>query len=730
MFGIKRNRIVACFLSALFVLFFAAKGSAAIYLDESKPLEQRVNDALSRMTLEEKVALCHAQSKFSSAGVPRLGIPELWTNDGPCGVRQDVLWDSWGVANQTNDSSMYFPTLTCLAATWNPVLSEAFGKALGEEALYRKKAVQLAPGVNIHRSPFNGRNFEYMGEDPYLASKMSVPYIQGIQSNGVAACVKHFALNNQETWRSEVNVEVSERALREIYLPAFKAAVQEGKVWTVMGAYNQFRGSFCCQSDYLLNQILKKEWGFDGVVLSDWSAVHNTKEAAYNGLDLEMGTPVKYHEYFLADPFLKLLKNGQISKSVVDEKARRILRLIFRTAMNRNRGWGSFNTAEHSKVGHDVAAEGIVLLKNEKKLLPLDRNKIKSIAVMGENATRYHAMGGGSAAIKARYQISPLDGIRKEFGKDVQIKYTMGYASDTPLEKETIPSPYNADSLKREALKMAASSDVVIFVGGLNKNRHQDGEGSDRETYELPYGQPELLKELAKVNKNVVFVLLTGTSVDLTFTGNIPSILQTWYGGAESGSALADVLSGKVNPSGKLPISFPKKITDCGAHFYGEASFPGINQQVKYLEDIFVGYRWYDTRGIETMYPFGFGLSYTSFDYGKIIINKTEYASNEVVNIKFALKNTGSVDGAEVSQVYISQPKSSVPRPAKELKGFAKTYLKAGETKEVEIRLPVKDWAYYDEASSSWKVEPGSFIIQLGASSTDIKQKVAVNVTK
>lgn len=723
-----KKGIILAFAAMLCCACCGPKTNTAVYLDDSKPLEQRVEDALRRLTLEEKVALCHAQSKFSSPGVPRLGIPELWMNDGPFGVRAEILYNSWEVAGNNNDSCTAFPALTALASAWDPSLAARYGKALGEEARYRKKDVQLAPGVNICRTPLNGRNFEYMGEDPYLVARLAVPYIQEIQKNGVAVCVKHYAVNNQEQWRDSVDVEVSDRALREIYLPAFKAAVQEGGAWSLMGSYNLLRGEHCCHNDLLLNKILKEEWGFDGAVVSDWGGIHDTRQAALNGADIEMGTNKPYDEYYMADAMAELFRSGEVPMEVLDDKVRRVLRLNMRTAMNRNRPWGSFNSPEHTALAREVAEQGIVLLKNEGNLLPLNTEKFRSVAVIGENATRVHAGGGGAAKVKARYEITPLEGIRTRFGDKVKVNYAMGYCSYTPLADRVIPEPYDNAELKKEAVAVAAASDVVLFIGGLNHNRYQDSEAFDRASYELPYGQEELLEAILDVNENVVLVLVSGTAVDLSFAGGIPAIVQGWYGGSEAGNALAAVLAGDVNPSGKLPFSFPARLEDCGAHAFGPEAYPGIDLKEVYKDDILVGYRWYDTKGIEPLYAFGHGLSYTSFAYGKPKTDKSFYAKDGTVKLSFDVTNTGPVDGAEISQVYVSQSKASVMRPVKELKGFAKTFLRAGETRRVEIELPVSEWAFWDEVGAGWVVEPGEFVLHVGAASDDIRHSVSVDV--
>ena len=713
-----------------------AQSKKPVYLDDKMSIEQRVESALSLMTLEEKVALCHAQSKFSSHGVPRLGIPEIWMSDGPHGVREEIQWDSWGNAGFTNDSCTAYPALTCLAATFNPALSHAYGVAIGEEARYRRKDILLGPGVNIYRTPMNGRNFEYMGEDPYLASIMVVPYIKGVQQNGVAACVKHYALNNQEEWRGHINVNLSDRALFEIYLPAFKAAVEEGKVWSIMGSYNQLRGQHCCHNDLLLNKILKTDWKFDGAVVTDWGGAHDTKQAALNGLDIEMGSYTNglsskatfgYEDYFLARPFLDLLKKGEVPVSVVDDKARRVLRLIFRTAMTPNRPYGRFVCADHSETARKVAEEGIVLLKNDKQFFPIPAGKYQKIAVIGENATRSVTEGGGSSTLKVKYEVSPLEGLIAKYGKD-HVVYAQGYASGPSLYDREEPSKLDTKALFEAAVAAAKNADVVYFVGGLNKNHFQDAEGGDRKTYNLPFEQDKLIEAILKVNKNVAVILISGNAVAMPWVKDVPAIVQSWYLGSEGGNAIANVLTGTVNPSGKLPFSFAKKLEDNGANSFGKIAYPGDSINEFYKEDILVGYRWFDTKKIAPQFAFGYGLSYTTFEYGKITTDKTAYKADETIKISFTLKNSGKVDGAEAVQVYASQPKASVMRPAKELKAFQKVFLKAGETQTVSLEVKVKDMAFYNEKTMSWTVEPGEFVLRNAASSADVKSSVSIQI--
>lgn len=705
-----------------------------VYLDEQQPIELRVKDALSRMTLEEKTRLSYAQGKFSSPGCPRLGIPELWMSDGPHGVRGEIHWNEWGYAGWTNDSCTAFPALTCLAASWNQELAGKYGKAIGEEALYRKKDVLLGPGVNIYRTPLNGRNFEYLGEDPYLAAEMCVPYIKGVQENGVAACVKHFALNNQELWRGHIDVQVSERALREIYLPAFRAAIEKGHVWSIMGAYNKVRGTHATHHEMLNNKILKGEWNFDGCVISDWGATHDTYEAAMYGLDIEMGSYTDglvaesefgYDDYYLGKKYREMIKEGKIPMEVVDEKAARVLRLIFRTSMNRQRGFGAMNSEEHENVAYEIATEGIVLLKNDKatnkkQLLPVNAGQCNKILIVGDNATRNLTQGGGSSELKAKKVISPLDAFRKRF-KD-KIIYSQGYtAGENTYGEHSKILQVTADSLRNDAVQKAKDADIIIFIGGLNKNYQQDSEGGDRISYGLPYGQNELIDELYNVNKNVVVVIVSGNAVEMPWVNRVPSIVQSWYLGSIGGEALADVLTGKVTPSGKLPFSYPKKLEDCPAHYYGNMSYPGDSISQEYKEDILVGYRWYDTKKVEPLFPFGYGMSYTSFDYGKLQASRKSISENDTLQISLTVKNSGHVDGKEIVQLYIGDEKCSVLRPVKELKEFAKVELKAGEEKQISFYIDADDLKFYDDKRNEWVVESGKFKAYVGASSADIR---------
>lgn len=719
-------------------LSFYGQKNIPVYLDTNRSIEERVDDALSKMTLDEKVKICHAQSKFSSAGVPRLGIPELWMTDGPHGIRADVLWDEWQTAHATNDSCIAFPALTCLAATWNLQMAALYGKSIGEEARYRKKDVLLGPGVNIYRIPLNGRNFEYMGEDPFLASQMVVPYVKAVQNNGVAACVKHFALNNQEKYRDRINVIVSERALHEIYLPAFKAAVQDGNAWAIMGAYNKYKEQHCCHNQYLLNDILKKDWNFDGVVITDWGGAHDTYAAAYNRLDIEMGTWTDgmswnksnaYNEYYLAQPFLEKLQSGEISENIINDKVRRILRLMFRTNMDMSKPFGSFGTQEHANAARQIAEEGIVLLKNQNNLLPINKSKIKKILVVGENAMKVMTIGGGSSSLKVKYEVSPLQGIISRIGEDINISYQRGYAGTTSggqdgqSSGQDLAENRSADELISDACRAAKDVDMVVFVGGLNKHEGQDSEGDDRSTMDLPYNQDKLIESLAKVNKKLVVVLISGNAVSMPWANDVPAIVQGWFLGTESGNALASILMGDVNPSGKLPFTFPLKLEDNGAIALG--GYPGDGENEQYNEDIFVGYRWHDKENIKPLFSFGHGLSYTQFEYGRVSIDKKVMTTDETIKVSIPIKNIGNRDGAEIVQLYITDKQSSLPRPIKELKDFEKIFLKAGEEKTADFTITKDQLQFYDDRRQDWIVESGDFDVLIGASSTDIKQKIS-----
>ena len=718
-----------CLILTAFVVLAAACSQKA------PDIEKQIDEILSQISLEEKVAMTHAQSKFSSPGVPRLGIPEIWCTDGPHGIRPEVLWDKWSQAGWTNDSCTAYPALTCLAASWNPEMSRLYGESIGEEALYRKKTILLGPGVNILRHPLGGRNFEYMGEDPFLASTMVVPYVQGVQSKDVAVCVKHFALNNDEVNRHKVNVNVDDRTLYEIYLPAFKAAVVEGGAWSVMGAYNLYKDEHLCHNKPVLMDILKGEWGFDGVVVSDWGGCSDTDQAVHNGLDLEYGTWTDglqsgpsnvYDRYHLAQPYLEGIISGKYGTDELDDKVRRLLRLQFRTNLAEGRGHGKFVCPEHSAAARRIAGEGIVLLKNDAGVLPL-RNAGK-ILVVGENAVKMLTVGGGSSSLKVKYETSPLAGIKARFPES-NVVFERGYSSGAARVQDGVAAKFDLsedrtpEQLVADAVAAAKDADYVIVFGGLNKNKYQDCEGADRLDYGLPYGQDTLVEALAATGSKLVFVNISGNPVAMPWVDKVPAIIQGWYLGSEAGNALADVLSGDVNPSGKLPFTFPVEMTD--GPVFTEEQYPGIWREGEdiideyYSEGVMVGYRWYDTKGVKPLFAFGHGLSYTTFEYGE--------ASVRGRKVSVSVKNTGDVAGAEVVQLYISDPQCSVERPAKELKAFRKVFLQPGESVKVVFDITEDALSYFDADAHKWVVEPGEFIAHVGSASDDIRSSVKFN---
>ncbi|WP_262288478.1 glycoside hydrolase family 3 C-terminal domain-containing protein [Hallella absiana] len=731
------------FLLSFFLLTlpFLAFAQQPLYLDDSQPIERRIDDAMSRMTLQEKINILHAQSKFSSRGVPRLGFPDFWTDDGPHGVRPDVLWDEWEQAGQTNDSCVAFPALTCLAATWNPSLAWHYGRSLGEEARYRGKDMILGPGVNILRTPLGGRNFEYMGEDPWLVSTMVVPYIRGLQSNGVAACVKHFALNNDEENRHQVNVKVSDRALHEIYLPAFHAAVTKGGAWGLMGAYNLYRDEHNCHNEYLLKDLLKGQWGFDGVVVSDWGGCHDTDQAVNNGLDMEFGSWTDglhtgasnaYDNYYLANAYRDGLLSGKYSMQTLNDKVRRVLRLFFRTTMAR-RGHGALCSDAHYQTVRRIADEGIVLLQNRGDVLPLDLSRRPTVLVVGENAIKMMTVGGGSSSLKAQREISPLDGLKARLKDVATVEYERGYVGDTTGAYNGVTTGQNlTDTRSRQqliadAVAKARKADYVIVVGGLNKSDYQDCEGHDRKEYGLPYGQDELVEALTKANRRVVFVNISGNPVAMPWHDRVAAIVQGWYGGSESGEALADVLTGDVCPSGKLPFTWPVKLQDVGAHAL--KTYPGTWRDghkiidETYSEGVYVGYRWTEAKHIRPLFAFGHGLGYTSFKLSDLRLSSSSLTAADSLTVTVNVRNTGHRAGAETVQLYIHDDKCSVDRPVKELKGFAKVALQPGESKDVKIVIGRDALSFYDEKQGAWTAEPGTFTALVGNASDNIVLK-------
>jgi len=692
------------------------------------PIDAKIASIIKKLTLEEKIGMLHANGVFTNAGVKRLGIPEMVTDDGPLGVREDVK-EGWGSTGLTSDSATFFPNGSALAATWNPELAYRYGHDMGEEARARNKTVMLAPAFNICRTPLCGRTYEYYSEDPFLNARLAVQSVKGIQSQHVAACVKHFAVNNQEVERGRISVEVDERALREIYLPAFKAAITEGNAWTIMSAYNKVRGVYCSENTYLLQKVLKGEWKFKGTVISDWGGTHSTVDAANNGLDIEMGSRPPYDSFYFANALLAAVKSGKVSMKVIDEKVRRILWVTYQTSLSENQPAGKINTAAHSKTVYDIASESIVLLKNDKHLLPLNTSSIKSIAVIGDNATRTFHLGGFGAGVKARYEITALAGLKNRLGDKVAIKYAQGYSGEyKPFRrnaaKDTTKQPDLA-GMMAEAVAAAKTSDMaILFIGG---NREYESEGRDRKDLSLPFNEQKLVDTITSINPNTIVVVVGGAPYDIgKIKENNSTIVWSWYNGSENGNALADVLTGKINPSGKLPFTFPANLKDSPAHALN--AYPGENLQVNYKEGILVGYRWFDTKKIEPLYCFGYGLAYTDYKYSGLYTNKKTYKPAEYITANLKVKNTGKYAGKETVQLYISKQGSVVDRAEKELKAFKKVNVAAGETVNVSLKIPVKDLAYYDVKTSKWIVEPGKYKLLVGTSSRDIEQTSSITV--
>jgi beta-glucosidase len=696
--------------------------------------DAKIDKLIAQMTLEEKIGMLHGNSMFSTGSVERLGIPELKMADGPLGVREEISRDNWSAAGWTNDFATYYPASGALAATWNTKMAYTFGNSVGQELRARGKDMLLSPAINIVRTPLGGRTYEYMTEDPFLNKKIAVQLVIGLQENDVMACVKHFAANNQETNRDIYDVQMDERTLREIYLPGFKAAVTEANAYAIMGAYNKFRGEYLCENDYMLNTILRKEWGFKGVVVSDWAAVHSTVKTLKNGLDIEMGTPKPFNEFFLADKLIAAAKKGEISEDEINIHVKRILRVLFQVkAMGgQERAKGSIATEAHYQDAYKIATENIVLLKNDKNVLPLQLNGIKSIAVIGNNATKKNALGGFGAGVKTKREITPVEGLQNRLPSSIKINYAEGYLERYEEKKTgklgdiTLSGPVTIDQLDpaklQEAIEAAKKSDIAIVFAG--SNRDYETEASDRRNLKLPFGQEELINKVREANPNTIVVMIAGAPFDIeAIKNNTSALVWSWFNGSEGGNALADVLLGKVNPSGKLPWTMPKNIMDSPAH--ATNSFPG-DKTVTYSEGILVGYRWFDTKKIEPLYPFGYGLSYTTFAFENAKADKKSYSENETFAVSVTVKNTGKVDGKEVVQLYSSKSDSKITRAAQELKGFQKVFIAAGKTETVTIQVPVKELAYYNVDAKKWTVEPGNYTLKLGSSSRDIKKEIQI----
>ena len=706
-------------------------------------MKQKIESILQELTLDEKLAMIHGAGLFRTEAVERLDIPAFHFSDGPHGVRADFQNSKWISRDQNDDFVSYLPCNSALASTWNRELAYQSGYVLGEEARGRGKDMILAPGINIKRSPLCGRNFEYLTEDPYLAGELAAQIIRGIQENDVSACVKHFAVNSQETDRLMVDTIVEERTLREIYLPAFKKAVQEGKSYSIMGAYNKLNGEHCCENKNLLDEILRKEWGFDGTVVSDWAAVHRTKEAAEVSLDIEMSVTDDFDNYCLASPLKEKIESGEISVEYVNQKVRNILRMMYRLNMlgegREKRKPGAYNTSEHRKALYQTAAEGIVLLRNEDSRLPLKKEKLKKIAVIGKNAEVLHAGGGGSSEIKALYEICPLMGIKMHLGGNVKVFYAPGYI--VPEKKQESEENWQQDSvnleamaavqvpvdpydrteteegvrLLEEAICLAKECDEVIFVGGMN--HEYDVEGNDRGSMKLPYGQDKVIEKLLEVNPDMIVVMIAGAPVEMPWSKQAKAIVWSYYAGMETGNALSDVLFGKVNPSGKLAETFPYTYADTPTGQNGE--FAKV-RRVEHREGVFVGYRYYDSKDVDVAYCFGHGLSYTEF-----AIENAECSSmeNGAFQISLTVTNKGKISGAEVVQLYTGPETVHELHPKKELRNFQKVFLEAGESRRLEFILTTDDFAHYCVEKKAFVTEAGSYKIMLGTSVKDIRRE-------
>ena len=719
---------------ALSIAQNASGSDIALYKNPSLPVERRVQDLLGRMTLQEKVAMLSGYDWMQSVPNERLGIPSIKMADGPIGIR------SWsGPSSESNATSAKlkvtttaFPAGVAMAATWDTELLQSEGRAIGQEVKAFGRDMILGPTVNINRTPLWGRNFEGYGEDPYLTSRLAVAYIKGVQGEGVIATVKHFAANNQEFERHRVNAVVHERALNEIYFPAFKAAVEEAGVWSVMSAYNKLNGIYCAENPYLLTDVLQKEWGFKGFVVSDWGSTYSTVGTVNAGMDLEMpgGEPMKIWlikpktlqvgnggGWLVPEKVLPEITAGKISTATIDDNVRRILRVMFVSGQfDRHAATGEVDTPEQRALARKAATESIVLLKNSGDLLPLDPAKVHTLVVIGPNAAVARTGGGGSSLVGPKYSISPLEGIQDRAGDRLHVSYALGVAMEG--EDPSKDTPGVREQLRHEALTAAAKADAAVIVVG--RYAKLESEDFDIKSLDLPAGQDELIKAVAKVNQNTIVVINAGGPIIMTkWVAEVPAIVDMWYGGQEGGNAIADVLFGEANPSGKLPVSFVKEWKDSPA--YGH--YPGENLQVEYAEGIYVGYRYFDKKKVEPLFPFGYGLSYTKFDYGELKVSPNEAAAGQPVEVSLQLRNSGSRSGAEVVELYVHDGHASVDRPIQELKGFQRVELARGETKTVHFTIDRSALAFYSTAKKDWVTEPGQFDVLVGSSSRDIRMK-------
>lgn len=671
---------------------FNSEDKPVTYLNPAASEEDRIKDLLQRMTIDEKFKLLSGKDMWSTSSVKRLNIQSFRMSDGPHGFRNAV--------------STYFPISKCRASTWNPDLSYKFGVALAEEVRANDYHMILGPGINIDRTPYNGRTFEYLTEDPYLNQSLVVPTVKGIQSQRIAACVKHYIANNQEHQRRKVNANISERALREIYLPGFKAAVEEGNAWSIMTSYNQTNGDYGCMHQDLLINKLHNEFGFEGFVVTDWWATADiegtiTEKCLNHGLNLEMpGVPGGFKKpaitQFSKKKLQKALERGLINETTINVRVSELLRVMFRVGMfddPETLPKGQTNTPAHQALARQIAEEGIVLLKNDNNLLPLNKDQISNITLLGPNLDKAMAKGGGSATLKPPYEVTPLDGLKQYLGDEIRIT-----TSDNEIE----------------------AADAVLLFLGLNHNKGNDTESHDRTSLQLPKEQQELLKHCLEKNPKTILVLINGSPVAFDGHTKVPAILEAWYAGQEAGTAIAKILFGDVNPSGKLPITFPKAIQDSPAH-KSETTYPGVDLEVYYEEGIFVGYRHFNKYDLEPLFPFGHGLSYTSFEYTEINLSTKTLIKNETITVNVEIENSGDVFGGEVVQLYIQHIDPPVERPPKELKGFRKLFLDARSKGEVSFDIHYDDLAFFDEDENQWITSPGKYILHIGSSSEDIR---------
>ena len=718
--------------------------------------EQQIESIIKSMTLEEKIAMLHGKNMFSSAGIPRLGIADMEYADGPFGIREEMEPHSWNSAHLTTDSATFFPTGSALAATWSTDWAYAYGRGMSREARMRGKDMILGPAINIQRIPTGGRTYEYLSEDPLLSGMLAVAYTKGSQDDGTAVCLKHYALNNQEDYRGSLDVQISDRAMHEIYLKPFEMAVREADAWGVMAAYNKVNGRWCSENEQLLNTILREQWGFPGMVISDWGGVHSTVDAVTAGLNVEMPG-----NRFFGQALLDSVKTGKVSEDIINQRVREILRvrLTVRPIDKAVANSKPVGNDEEMLTALQVARRSIVLLKNEpivgkhalktaKKqpwpLLPINLTSVKSIAVIGENAVTKMALGGVGAGVKTRKEITPLEGLQAVLGGGTKITYAPGYKSfdrDSRNKRQSPQQPADKE-LMAEAVKVAKGADLVIFFAG--DNREVETEGSDRKSITLPSGQDELVRELVKANPRLVTVIVAGGPVDISTVNEVsPALVMSWFNGSMGGLALAEVLAGTISPSGKLPMSWPKKLEDVPAYATGSYPQKADNSQgdifvglvnqgqnaraarasfqpvAKYAEELLVGYRWYDCHDVEVAYPFGHGLSYATFQYSNLKVTPTL----DGFDVSFTLANNTQFEGEEVAQVYVSRPTSHIERPEKELKGFQRVALKRGESKTVTIPIRRSDLCHWDEAAQTWMMEPGKLVISVGGSSDNLPLK-------